>query len=122
MKHPIQPIYTDKHGTYRFKPNKIVQYLLDNGGLDLNDIAVAPFENEEHEQFAQLIGYSLSGFGSLSYTSDETYNTAEKMQSDGMDEKDARIETLTHTLNTVRGSMKDVVTELFSIHPDDLMG
>lgn len=28
----IQPLYTDEHGTLRFKSNAIVRYLLDNGG------------------------------------------------------------------------------------------
>ncbi|HEY9661654.1 MAG TPA: hypothetical protein V6C65_24625, partial [Allocoleopsis sp.] len=36
-------------------------------------------------QFAQLIGYSLSGFGDLSYVSDETYAAASSMAN--IDEK-----------------------------------
>jgi len=37
------------------------------------------FPQEDREQFAQLIGYSLSGFGELDYVSDETYEVAERM-------------------------------------------
>ncbi len=79
MKHPIQKIYKDEHGTVRFEENKIVRYLLDNGPFDLNHLAVA-FSGEENredaEQLAQLIGYSVSGFSELSYVSDEAYELA----------------------------------------------
>ena len=75
-KHPIQPIVTDENGIFRFKSNKIVQFLLDNGGFDMNDLAMMDFADNDREQFAQLIGYSVSGFGSLSYVSDEAYDKA----------------------------------------------
>ena len=119
MKHPIQPIETDKNGTLRFKENKIASYLLDKGGIDMNALAMLEFSNEDREQFAQLIGYSLSGFGSLSYVSDETYNAAERMVN-GIDESQARIDSLQNTLDRVRRGMVDVVPHLFKIHPDDL--
>lgn len=75
-KHPIQPLEKDKHGTTRFKANAIVRLLLDDGKYDMNRLAMLPFSDEDREQFAQLIGYSLSGFGDLSYVSDETYEKA----------------------------------------------
>lgn len=75
-KHPIQPLVKDKHGTTRFKANAIVRHLLDTGSCDMNQIALLPFSDEDREQFAQLIGYSLCGFGDLSYVSDETYEKA----------------------------------------------
>lgn len=75
-KHPVQPLITDEHGITRFKKNKIVRFLLDAGPFDLNNIAMMQFSAEDHEQLAQLIGYSLSGFGELSYVSDRTYNAA----------------------------------------------
>ena len=78
LKHPIQPLYLDGENTLRFKKNDIVRYILDNGGLTLNDLAGLPFSQEDHVQFAQLIGYSLSGFGELSYVSDRDYEAAEK--------------------------------------------
>ena len=77
MKNPIQPLEKDSHGVLRFKENKIVRYLLDNGGITLNDLATMDFSQDDSEQFAQLIGYSLSGFGELSYVSDETYWAAQ---------------------------------------------
>lgn len=75
-KHPIQPLELDANGTLRFKENTVVRHLLDNGGIDLNKLACLEFPQEDREQFAQLIGYSLSGFSELSYVSDTTYNLA----------------------------------------------
>lgn len=76
MKHPVQPLETDSSGVLRFKKNAIVRFLLDAGPFDMNQLALMPFSQEDREQFAQLIGYSLSGFGELSYVSDETYERA----------------------------------------------
>lgn len=74
--HPPQPLETDKNGILRFKQNAIVRYLLDNGPHDLNAIALLPFSAEDRSQFAQLIGYSLSGYGELDYVSNEDYDRA----------------------------------------------
>lgn len=73
----MQPIYRDDDGVVRFRQNAIVRYLLDAGHLDLNDIALRRFDDEDRAQLAQLIGYSLSGFSELSYVSDELYEQAE---------------------------------------------
>ena len=81
MNHPIQPLYND-NGVTRFKANAIVRYLLDAGPFDMNHLAMLPFSDDDREQFAQLIGYSLSGFSELSYVSDETFNQAEAMEVD----------------------------------------
>src|ERR1035441_4001336 len=68
LKHPMQPIGYDETGEIiRFKQNAIVRYILDFGTLDLNAIALLPFTVEDRVQFAQLIGYSVSGFGDLPY-------------------------------------------------------
>lgn len=75
-KHPIQPLII-ADGVTRFKANKIVQFLLDTGPFDMNKLACMEFTNEDREQFAQLIGYSLNGLGDLSYVSDKTYNAAD---------------------------------------------
>jgi hypothetical protein len=74
--HPMQPVILDDHGTARFKRNKIVRYLIDQGherGLGLNDLARMgnAFDQEDWQQLAQLIGYSVSGAADLSYMSDE---------------------------------------------------
>lgn len=70
-KHPMQPVYLDEAGRPRFRENKIVKFLLDAGPFDMNKLACMPFSKADREQFAQLIGYSTSGFGELSYVSDK---------------------------------------------------
>ncbi len=72
-RHPPQPIVKDVRGTLRFKQNAIVRHLLDNGGIDLNQLGMLPFSKEDRSQFAQLIGYSVSGYGDLDYVSDREY-------------------------------------------------
>lgn len=120
QKHPVQPIYVDSNGTLRFKENKIVSFLLDNGGYDMNKLACMDFSQEDREQFAQLIGYSLDGFSELSYVSDAAYETAIK-RAEGLDERDARITYLESRLEIVRSALREIVPELFRIHPDDLV-
>lgn len=72
--HPCQPIIKDDNGISRFKQNTIVRFLLNNGGfVDLNKLAIMEFPREDKVQFAQLIGYSICGFGELSYVSDEDF-------------------------------------------------
>jgi hypothetical protein len=77
-KHPIQPLVTDKQGVLRFKANAIVRFLLDAGPYDLNKLALMPFSDEDRRQLAQLIGYSLSGYGELSYVSNSAYMAADQ--------------------------------------------
>lgn len=76
VKHPVQPLIVDTGGVLRFKKNAIVEYLLDSGPFDLNHLATIPFDLPDREQFTQLIGYSLDGFGELSYVTDETCERA----------------------------------------------
>ena len=76
---PMQPLVIDAHGTLRFKENPIVRTLLDYAtehGYGLNEIALEQFDTEDQMQLAQLIGYSLSGYGTLSYVTDESYDRA----------------------------------------------
>ena len=82
---PIQPIVD-----HRFVENKIVSRLLDEGGIDMNDIACWDIPQQDRIQFAQLIGYSVSGFGSLSYVDDETYDAAEQIAENGCSEDEAQ--------------------------------
>lgn len=78
LKHPRQPIgWQDK--VIRFKENKIVSWMLDMGRegkkFDLHDIVMkhynGEFSNEDLIQLDQLIGYSVSSFGDLSYVPEE---------------------------------------------------
>lgn len=75
---PMQPMFVDLDGRARFRANKLVQHLLNNGPFTLNKLCeVSDVPREDWEQLAMLIGYSLGGFGELSYVSDEAYNMAE---------------------------------------------
>lgn len=72
--HPQQPTYVDEQGVRRFRKNAIVDRLVKEcksstvPGLDgLNYIANFDASREDHAQIAQLIGYSVDGYQSLSY-------------------------------------------------------
>lgn len=83
MKNPIQPLIKGDDGIVRFKSNKMVGHLLDWAqahGHGLNEMAIMPFSNDDRQQFAQLIGYSLCGFSELDYVDDDAYNAAEEMK------------------------------------------
>jgi len=121
QKHPSQPLVADKYGTVRFKENHIVRKLLDEGPFDMNQIEMWDVSREDRVQFAQLIGYSLDGFGELqSYVRDEDYMAAVLMFREGRDERDARNADLTRRLKALRDGLRPLVAELYGIHPDDL--
>lgn len=119
MRQPIQPIVVDAHGVKRFRANEIVRYLLDNGRIDLNRLAVLPFSADDREQFAQLIGYSVSGFGDLSYVRGDTLDVIDAMQQDGVDERDAHIRVLERKLAVVRRTLRKLVPQLFDLAQED---
>lgn len=75
-KHSMQPLIRDEQGVIRFQQNPIVRFLLDAGPFDMNQLAAMPFADEDRAHFAQLIGYSVSGYGELSYVSDAAYEAA----------------------------------------------
>lgn len=77
MSHPMQPLYRDIHGVIRFTPNMIIRYLVDAKVIDLNAVARLPVRDEDREQLAMLMGYSVSGFGELSFVSDATYEAVQ---------------------------------------------
>ncbi len=111
---PLQPIEDN-----RFISNRIVEALLASSSLNLNVIATMDFTAQERIQFAQLIGYSLCGFGELTYVDDESYDAALKQEA-GQNELEARNEVLREQLNLARTGIRDAATALFNIHPDDL--
>ncbi|HBO4832914.1 TPA: hypothetical protein L4V12_004639 [Pseudomonas aeruginosa] len=76
---PMQPLVKDAHGVARFKANKIVNHLLDYAserGCGMTELAKLQFPEEDYMQFAQLIGYSVSGYSDLSYVSDDSRGMA----------------------------------------------
>lgn len=82
-RHPMQQIYRDNQDTIRFRANKIVQYLFNTSRPEINMNSLAElaakgrFSAEDQEQFAQLIGYSVSGFAELPYVNPETVKLAD---------------------------------------------
>lgn len=80
-KHPRQPLVTDEHGVIRFQSNGIIEWLFTHGHLSLNEIAFLPFDDADRRQLAQMLGYSASGYGDLSYVSAD-----EAAEVDGMAE------------------------------------
>lgn len=124
MKNPIQPLAKDAKGVLRFKENAIVRHLLDtHPKIGMNQLAALDFTDDDRQQFAQLIGYSLSGYGELqSYVDDEAYGTAAHM-ADGLDERDARIAALEQKLSGMRAAvdmLRKPMALLLEMHPDDL--
>lgn len=83
IRHPMQPVVLAKDGTPRFKENPIVRFLLDNGGFDMNKLAVLAqthgWTDDDRSQLAQLIGYSTSGFGDLSYAREDHVAEADRL-------------------------------------------
>jgi hypothetical protein len=71
----VYPTIIDKNGTERFIENPVVRYLLDNGKIDLNQIAVAyqtgklggvEDAQRAYAEFNMMLGYSVCGFEELS--------------------------------------------------------
>ena len=90
----------------------------------MNDIAIncnhAPADDKQ--QFAQLIGYSLSGYGELSYVDNYSYESAEIMYVLNTTEDKARITYLELQLTELKRALKAPIARLFDAHPDDLGG
>ncbi len=84
----MQPIYLDKKGLARFKGNAIVRYMLDRNIINMNDIALLPFKKEDRMQFAQLIGYSVDGYATLSYASKKSIAEAD-LKAEELQNKDS---------------------------------
>jgi hypothetical protein len=130
MKHPIQPLEIDSGGVLRFKRNAIVDHVLDaakRGGVDLNSIACGNFSQDDRNQFAQLIGYSVCGFAELSYHDpdvlgvlDQLYNEDGSLKDPKVSERDARIAYLEGELKALKDAIREPMARLFQKHPDDL--
>ena len=79
----MQPVVLDEEGVARFQDNPIVRYLVDWAqakGMGLNELMMLSqhtgWKRADWEQLAQLIGYSVGGFGELTYVRDATYERA----------------------------------------------
>lgn len=81
---PMQPVGIDPFGVHRFVENRIVADLLKSSeSMSMNSIAEAAqdgyYLDAERRQFAQLIGYSVNGYGTLSYVDDASYERASQL-------------------------------------------
>lgn len=123
MKNPIQPIFKDENGIIRFKDNLIVKYLLESHPLvKMSNLAALPFSNDDRQQFAQLIGYSVSGYGGLRYVDSDHRKLVATMAESGeiLSEDKLRIEILENELKTIRDAFRGPCSELFNIASEDL--
>ena len=75
----MQPIEIAADGVVRFRENKIVRFLLDAGPFDMNQLALMRFDRANYSEFAQLIGYSVSGYGDLSYADPDVVAAADRI-------------------------------------------
>ena len=64
--------YIDKKGVERYKGNKVVEYLLDCGGIDLNQIWCLAgknvFSRKDMKEFYKLLSFSIDGFNDIDFT------------------------------------------------------
>lgn len=122
LPNPIQPTYIDHNGILRFKENAIARFLLDNGGFDLNDLGRKDFSQTDREQFAQLIGYSVSGFSTLSYASTQTVEAIDWIVADPTISSDrARILHLEYQLNQITDLVRNLTVATFHLCEEDLV-
>lgn len=125
--HPQQPLALDANGVLRFRENAIVRFFMEahreahsvgnHGGM--NAIACMDFTPEDRMQFAQLIGYSLSGYGDLSYVSNLSYESASLSKAGVLTPEQAQIQTLQETLDNVREGLLTFVPEMFRMARED---
>jgi hypothetical protein len=78
----MQPVYLDDHNVIRFKANAIIDRLFREQLFDLNSIGYAVATRavpiEDAEQFWQQLGYSVSGYGDLSFIRPSTLAEADR--------------------------------------------
>lgn len=88
---PMQPIEV-VDGVVRFRRNHLVRYLLDQkGGVNLNNLAMLPnIPAEDRMQLAQLIGYSVSGYGDLNYASKKSIAEVDKIAAKLLSKRNAK--------------------------------
>jgi len=76
----MREVILDDRGTARFKANAVVEWLFNTQRISLNDIAMYrdQFPAEDVEEFWQMLGYSVIGYGDLSFAQPETVEQADE--------------------------------------------
>ncbi len=89
-KHPRQPVELARGGA-RFKGNPIVRYLLDtHPEMTLDRLETLPgCTDDDHSQFAQLLGRSLSAYSELGCCNDGHLDAAERVAEGMRDRRDS---------------------------------
>lgn len=79
-KHKMQKIKIDEYGRPQFVSNDIVDHFLAQypGGLNSLTVNCHDASAADWEQFYQLIGYSVSGYGELHRVSKKSKDKADK--------------------------------------------
>lgn len=71
-------IIKDEDGTFRYRPNRVIKFLYQTKGCDLNTVWAAytngAFSLEEMMEFYRLIGYTLEGFEEIWHHRDPKTN------------------------------------------------
>lgn len=125
-KHPMQPLIL-VHDVVRFKENRAVRALYD---LMQDKTGVDPWvciqqspgvERDDLIRFAQLIGYSHSGSGDLSYMDDQTWEAALMTRNHGLSELEARNVYLEAKLRKIEKRLSGLTAVAFNIDRDDLI-
>lgn len=118
--HPSQPIAPDEKGNERFVSNAIVKFLLERGAFTINDLEELPFSRKDWVQFAQLIGYSLNGFTTLPYVEPSDISAALAPNNTKPTGVEIKLKHAEIKLKNIKSSMRDAVSAIYDIHPDDL--
>jgi Cys-tRNA synthase (O-phospho-L-seryl-tRNA:Cys-tRNA synthase) len=128
-KNPMQPIVIDSEDVVRFKTNKIVYTvykIAEAHGCGLNKITKQNFTQDDQKQFAQLLGYSVSGYGDLPYVDKVSVECADQQVAlllsgtPVVSEQEMELQVLRDENRRLKAAIRNAAVEAFSIHPDDL--
>lgn len=132
---PLQPIGLSKAKVTRFQTNDVVRFLLESvesgRKLNLNDLwTMQPsmFSMEDMAQFYQMIGYSICGYAEIfGDRLPDHVDFVNSMQSrlglstNSEEQLRWEIDHLRDKLKRLRRMFKEGCSELYNIHPEDLM-
>lgn len=75
----MRKIEIDPDGQPRFQRNAIVSWLVHTDRVDLNEIiATHAWPIKDQEEFWQMLGYSVSAFGNLTFVRPKTTKKADR--------------------------------------------